>query len=125
MYKIGIDIGGMSIKVGLVKSGKIIEQNRVKTAKTAKECIDNIVKQINELLNHNNLSIKNLKGIGVERRLAKANVASSNLVSRSIFLLSSFTIIRRHRQVVRPGSAKPLPPVRIWVAPPKKLLAYF
>lgn len=65
MYKIGIDIGGMSIKVGLVKSGKIIEQNRVKTAKTAKECIDNIVKQINELLNHNNLSIKNLKGIGV------------------------------------------------------------
>ena len=27
---------------------------------------------------------------------------------------------RRHRQAVRPGSAKPLPPVRIWVAPPLK-----
>ena len=29
-----------------------------------------------------------------------------------------FTFIRRHSQVVRLGSAKPSPPVRIWVAPP-------
>ena len=59
-------------------------------------------------------------GSVVERRLAKANVASSNLVSRSIFFIKGFPYIiaRRHRQAVRPGSAKPLPPVRIWVAPP-------
>ena len=66
MYTIGIDIGGMSIKVGLVSvDGKIIEQNRVKTAKNAKQCIKNMVKQINELLLSNNLTISDLKGIGV------------------------------------------------------------
>ncbi len=48
-------------------------------------------------------------GSVVERRLAKANVASSNLVFRSIW---------RHSQVVRQGPAKPSPPVQIWVAPP-------
>ena len=58
-------------------------------------------------------------GSVVERCLAKANVASSNLVSRSIFLLRVFNPCnRRHSQVVRHGSAKPLSPVRIWVAPP-------
>ncbi len=30
-----------------------------------------------------------------------------------------YIFARRHRQVVRPGSAKPLSPVRIWVAPPQ------
>ncbi len=46
----------------------------------------------------------NLCGNGsvVERCLAKANVASSNLVSRSIFF-----ILRRYSQAVRPRSAKP------------------
>src|SRR5690554_833008 len=46
-----------------------------------------------------------------EHRLAKARVAGSNPVFRSIFL-------RRHSQVARQGSAKPLSPVRIWVPPP-------
>ena len=50
-------------------------------------------------------------GSVVERRLAKANVASSNLVFRSIW---------RHSQVVRQGPAKPSSPVQIWVAPPKR-----
>ena len=40
-------------------------------------------------------------GSVVERHLAKVNVASSNLVSRSI---------RRYSQAVRPRSAKPLCP---------------
>ena len=61
-------------------------------------------------------------GSVVERRLAKANVASSNLVSRSIFLYRVFSLMSgRHRQVVRLRSAKPSSPVQIWVAPPKKL----
>src|SRR5690554_3758869 len=47
----------------------------------------------------------------VEHRLAKARVAGSNPVFRSIFY-------RRHSQEVRQGSAKPLSPVRIWVPPP-------
>ena len=65
MYSIGIDIGGMSIKTGLVKGGVIIEQNRVKTAKTPKECIQDIVGQINALLKNNGISVEQLNGIGI------------------------------------------------------------
>ena len=65
MYSIGIDIGGMSIKVGLVNDGAIIEQNRSKTAKTATECIENMINQINTLLVNNNVSLSKLKGIGI------------------------------------------------------------
>lgn len=65
MYAIGVDIGGMSIKVGLVKGGKILEQNRMKTAGTASECINNLATQINELLKNNSVSVTELKGIGI------------------------------------------------------------
>ena len=66
MLAIGVDIGGMSIKVGLVDGdGKIIEQNRVKTAKTADECIANMVEQINSLLSNQSLTLKDIEGIGV------------------------------------------------------------
>jgi glucokinase len=65
MYSIGIDIGGMSIKTGLVKDGVIIEQNRVKTAKTPKECIIDMVGQINTLLKNNGVSVEQLNGIGI------------------------------------------------------------
>ena len=51
-------------------------------------------------------------GSVVEHRLAKARVASSNLVFRSIFL-------RCYSQVVRQRSATPLSPVQIRVAPLK------
>ena len=73
----------------------------------------------------------------VERSLAKAEVAGSSPVSRSIhetaprqprrfmngFVLRSplhNQIGWRHSQVVRQRSAKSPPPVRIWVAPPEK-----
>ena len=46
----------------------------------------------------------------VERDLAKVEVAGSSPVSRSI--------LRRHSQVVRQRSAKPLSPVQIRVSPP-------
>ena len=65
-YGIGIDIGGMSIKAGLVdQNGVIVKENRVKTAPTAKECIDNMVEQINKLLKEQQVSISQIKGIGV------------------------------------------------------------
>ncbi len=59
----------------------------------------------------------------VERCLAKANVASSNLVFRSKFnsrsLRAAHIIISwHHSQAVRQGPAKPLPPVRVRVVPP-------
>ncbi len=66
MYTIGIDIGGITIKIGLVdQNGKIIDKNRSQTADTPKKCISNMVNQINELLLRNNLTIKDILGIGV------------------------------------------------------------
>ena len=65
MYSIGVDIGGMSIKVGLVKDGKILESNKYKTEKTADKCISNMIEQIMSLLKNNNLTINDIKGIGI------------------------------------------------------------
>ena len=66
LYSIGIDIGGMSIKVGIVDdNGKILKECRKVTAPTAEECILGIVEQINELLSSTNLTIDKIKGIGV------------------------------------------------------------
>lgn len=65
MYAIGIDIGGMSIKAGLVDGGKIIDFNRVPTAPTPEQAVKNIISQINELLVKNSLTIKNIMGIGI------------------------------------------------------------
>ena len=66
MYTIGIDIGGMSIKVGVVDSnGKILLQSRVKTAPTATQCVDNMAEQIKSLLEDLNISINDIDGIGI------------------------------------------------------------
>lgn len=66
MYAVGVDIGGMSIKVGLVDDlGNIISENRVETAKTSDLCISNLIKQINEVLSENNLTINDVRGIGI------------------------------------------------------------
>ena len=67
MYAIGVDIGGMSIKAGLVKDGKIVSSNRKITAPTAKQSLDNLVLQINELLSQNSLAEKDIAGIGIEQ----------------------------------------------------------
>ena len=65
----------------------------------------------------------------VERHLAKVNVASSNLVSRSKIVTfmpyMAYNMMEwHHSQVVRQSSAKASPPVQIWVVPPKKLLLF-
>lgn len=66
MYTIGVDIGGMSIKVGLVDDeGVIVNQSRVKTASTADMVIKNMVKQINDLLESKNLRVSEIRGIGI------------------------------------------------------------
>lgn len=66
MFTIGVDIGGMSIKAGLVnENGVIVSSNRRKTEKTADKCIQNLVEQINELLKEQSLTIKDVKGIGI------------------------------------------------------------
>ncbi len=66
MKAIGVDIGGMSIKVGLVdEQGKILTENRVETADTPQECIHNLIMQINEVLTQNGLTVKDVRGIGI------------------------------------------------------------
>ncbi len=66
MYTIGIDIGGMSIKIGLVNDkGAIKEQIRFKTKSTAKECIEDMTTNISYLLAKNCLTEKDLMGMGV------------------------------------------------------------
>lgn len=66
MYSIGVDIGGMSIKVGLVDDrGKIVAQTRVKTAQTADAVIEDIAKLISGLLEKHNIDKCQVKGIGI------------------------------------------------------------
>ena len=54
---------------------------------------------------------------GVMKRVRASSPAPQKITGASTLLLLSN--IWRHSQVVRQRSAKPLPPVRVWVAPPK------
>ena len=66
MYSIGVDIGGMSVKVGLVdEKGNILFKSVVKTASTPQQVIENLIIQIEELLKNANLSIDVIQGIGI------------------------------------------------------------
>ncbi len=66
MYTVGIDIGGMSIKIGLVDDeGVILEQVRFKTSQTSKQCIKDIAQNISLMLSKNLLTTKDLRGIGI------------------------------------------------------------
>jgi len=66
MYTIGIDVGGMSLKFGLVDdNGNIISTTRVKTAMTPDQVIDDIVDRINFLLNEQKITLSQIKGIGI------------------------------------------------------------
>lgn len=68
MYYLGVDIGGMSIKVGVVNSDyKIVAKcsNETIVPCTADEFCDNVETTINEALQLANVSIKNIKQIGV------------------------------------------------------------
>ncbi len=66
MYTVGIDIGGMSIKIGLVDDeGKILEQVRFKTASTSTECINDMIDNISLLLEKHSFTENDIRGIGV------------------------------------------------------------
>jgi glucokinase len=66
MYVIGIDIGGMSVKVGLVdENGKIIAKNRRVTEKKFSDAVKLMIEQIENLLAQNNVSENEIKGIGI------------------------------------------------------------
>ncbi len=65
-YSIGVDVGGMSIKFGLVDSeGKIVCRRTVVTDKNVENAIKDIADKIKEILDETNLTLKDIKGIGV------------------------------------------------------------
>ncbi|MBR6737835.1 MAG: ROK family protein [Clostridia bacterium] len=67
MYYIGIDIGGMSIKIGVVSTtGEIINQTALVTEDIpAKALIEKVGVKINELLAQTGVSMGSVHGVGV------------------------------------------------------------
>ncbi len=67
MYYIGVDIGGMSIKIGLVdKNGKILYDLAFKTEKVSPEKqTEKIAENIFKLLKENNIDRSEILGVGV------------------------------------------------------------
>lgn len=66
MYLLGVDIGGMSIKIGIVdENGKILLKDKVVTKRDADLDVENISLLIEKLLKDFGITIKDVKGIGV------------------------------------------------------------
>lgn len=66
MYSIGVDIGGMSIKIGLVNDeGKILSIKKVKTAKTVDGVVTDITETVKSILTENSLNLSAIKGVGI------------------------------------------------------------
>lgn len=65
MYTIGVDIGGTSIKAGVVdKSGKITLSLQIPTKNSPNACIESIISLIKDLIEKSNLTTNQIKGIG-------------------------------------------------------------
>ncbi len=67
-YKIGVDLGGTSIKVGIVsEDNNIIQKGSCKTLATRhwEEIVDDMIKVIYSVLNKANLTLDNCESIGI------------------------------------------------------------
>ncbi len=67
MYYVGVDIGGMSIKIGIVDGeGKILHSSVIPTEKITPELqIEKVGNAVLELLNNSNISKTQIYGVGV------------------------------------------------------------
>ncbi len=67
MYKVGIDIGGMSIKAGLVDNGEIIDRLAKETDIQGglDKLVEDITYLVNELISKNNIIIEQIETIGI------------------------------------------------------------
>ena len=67
MYKIGIDIGGMSIKAGLVVNGEIIQRAVKETNQLGglENIVEDITQIVNKLLHKSELDINDIESIGI------------------------------------------------------------
>lgn len=76
MYKIGIDIGGMSIKAGIVKDGEIISRLTIETKIGSSDIlIKDIENLVNDILKQEKIDISKIQtvGIGVPGVVTKDN----------------------------------------------------
>ena len=95
--RVGVDIGGMSIKIGLVDESKQIVAKKVIPTQSdvlpAESVIGNIADAVLELLAENNLSVEQCEGVGfacpgtVDSKngvvLYSNNIAWENVLRRS------------------------------------------
>lgn len=66
MYRIGVDIGGMSVKTGVVdESGKILAVAKTKTDKNPDNAVTNIVSDIEKVIAKVNVKKEEILGIGI------------------------------------------------------------
>ncbi len=67
MYKIGIDVGGMSIKGGLVKGGEIVHKLVVKTDAQGGEnvLVEDITKLVNDLAIEGKINLNEVDTLGI------------------------------------------------------------
>ncbi|MGL5972551.1 MAG: ROK family protein [Oscillospiraceae bacterium] len=66
-YYIGVDVGGTNVVVGLVKNKKIKDKISIETNKTKKieYIVNDIVVLVNKILYKNNITLNQIKSIGV------------------------------------------------------------
>lgn len=105
MYKIGIDVGGMSIKAGIVANGEIIQREVKETNQSGglDNIIDDITELVNNLLAKCELDINNIDSIGIgfpgvvtnEGRVTCVNIGLENtLIVPKLQELLKGTIVR-------------------------------
>ena len=65
-YIFGVDIGGMSVKIGLVDlDGNILNKETIKTDKTPAKLVEDVANIISEILNKSKLTLNDVLGVGV------------------------------------------------------------
>jgi glucokinase len=94
MYYVGIDIGGMSIKTGIVnKSGEIVIQSAIVTESVKPELLmQKVGAQINELLSNSGIQLSQIKGIGVGCPGAINGKAGTVIYSSNLPLFEGFNL---------------------------------
>ncbi len=66
MYKIGIDVGGTTIKCGVIKNGELIEKQAVKTpVGQVDDAVSETEKLIQSVLKNSNITLSDIDFIGV------------------------------------------------------------
>lgn len=93
--KIGIDIGGSHIGIGLIKASKMLANkekifNREDRNNIEKTIIDSIESLINELLDENHLSIREIELIGIS---APGTISNGVIVKAGNLNIENFAIL--------------------------------